>query len=76
VTKGTTTDDAGGPESQRPANDESRLKALRDALLEGEESGPPRALDIATFLAERRTESIHPVRTAGFSVHDEDRVAR
>lgn len=35
---------------------ETKLQALRAALIEGEESGRPSELDIETFLAEKRTD--------------------
>lgn len=35
---------------------ESRLEALRAALIEGEMSGPPASLDIDAFLAAKRAE--------------------
>lgn len=33
---------------------EARLEALRAALIEGEESGPPQEFDFEAFLAEKR----------------------
>lgn len=39
---------------RRLEDDEMRLEALRAALIEGEESGPPTRLDIDAFLAAKR----------------------
>ena len=35
---------------------ETRLEAIRAALIEGEESGPPKPFDFEDFLARKRTE--------------------
>jgi Arc/MetJ-type ribon-helix-helix transcriptional regulator len=42
------------PTDAESAGDALRLSALRAALAEGENSGPPEAFDVERFLLERR----------------------
>lgn len=48
--------------STQPPTDQDSVKALHDALVEGEQSGEPQPLDFNRFKARKRAELAHSSR--------------